>query len=41
MKALWLSWGIGLANFIFTFPTYYFIDKVCLSVQPGFFPPTS
>lgn len=27
MRALWLSWGIGLANFLFTFPTYYFIDK--------------
>jgi MFS family permease len=24
---LWLSWGLGLANFLFTFPTYYFIDK--------------
>jgi hypothetical protein len=28
MDALWLSWGLGLANFVFTFPTYYFIDKV-------------
>jgi len=27
MRALWLSWGIGLANFLFTFPTYYLIDK--------------
>jgi MFS family permease len=27
MRALWLSWGIGLANFLFTFPIYYFIDK--------------
>lgn len=27
MGALWLSWGIGLANFIFTFPAYYMIDK--------------
>lgn len=27
MRALWLSWGIGLANFLFTFPAYYFIDK--------------
>lgn len=27
MDALWLSWGIGLANFIFTAPAYYLIDK--------------
>jgi hypothetical protein len=33
MKALWLSWGIGLANFVFTFPAYYFIDKVCPLLQ--------
>jgi MFS family permease len=26
-RALWLSWGLGLANFVFTFPTYLFIDK--------------
>ena len=27
MGALWLSWGIGLANFLFTFPAYCLIDK--------------
>src|SRR2546429_2341554 len=40
MGALWLSWGIGLANFIFTFPAYYFIDKrgrrfLLLTTYPG------
>jgi len=40
MEALWLSWGIGLANFLFTFPVYYFIDKrgrrfLLLATYPG------
>ncbi|KAF2459022.1 major facilitator superfamily domain-containing protein [Lineolata rhizophorae] len=26
MGALWLSWGIGLANFLFAFPAYWLID---------------
>lgn len=25
--ALWLSWGLGIANFIFTFPAYWLIDR--------------
>jgi MFS family permease len=40
MEALWLSWGIGLANFLFTFPVYYLIDKrgrrfLLLATYPG------
>jgi len=40
MKALWLSFGLGLANFVFTFPVYYFIDKrgrrfLLLATYPG------
>jgi MFS family permease len=40
MEALWLSWGLGLANFLFTFPVYYFIDKrgrrfLLLATYPG------
>lgn len=40
MAALWLSWALGLANFIFTFPVYYFIDKrgrrfLLLATYPG------
>lgn len=41
MAALWLSWGIiGLANFIFTLPAYYLIDKhgrrfLLLTTYPG------
>ena len=40
MEALWLSWGIGLANFLFTFPVYYFIDRrgrrfLLLATYPG------
>jgi len=40
MEALWLSFGIGLANFLFTFPVYYFIDKrgrrfLLLASYPG------
>ena len=40
MEALWLSWGIGLANFLFTFPVYYFIDRrgrrfLLLTTYPG------
>lgn len=27
LTALWLSWGIGLSNFIFAFPAYKFIDS--------------
>ncbi|KAK5735834.1 hypothetical protein LTR17_007846 [Elasticomyces elasticus] len=27
LEPLFLSWGIGLANFLFAFPTYYFIDR--------------
>ena len=27
IEALWLSWGLGLANFLFTFPAYRGIDK--------------
>ncbi|KAK0867179.1 hypothetical protein LTS02_004346 [Friedmanniomyces endolithicus] len=27
LQPLFLSWGIGLANFLFTFPAYYFIDR--------------
>jgi MFS family permease len=27
LQPLWLSWGIGLSNFIFAFPAYYFIDR--------------
>lgn len=27
-EALWLSWGLGLANFLFTFPAYWGIDKL-------------
>lgn len=26
VRALWLSWGVGLVNFVFTFPAYYMID---------------
>lgn len=25
-RASWLSWGVGLANFLFTFPAYFLID---------------
>ena len=40
LEALWLSWGIGLANFLFTFPVYFFIDKhgrrfLLLATYPG------
>jgi MFS family permease len=40
IRGLWLSWGIGLSNFIFTFPVYYLIDKcgrrfMLLSSYPG------
>lgn len=40
MEALWLSWGLGLANFLFTFPVYYLIDKrgrrfLLLATYPG------
>ncbi|KAF2424435.1 MFS general substrate transporter [Tothia fuscella] len=40
IKGLWLSWGIGLANFLFTFPVYYLIDGygrrfLLLSSYPG------
>ncbi|KAF2187274.1 MFS general substrate transporter [Zopfia rhizophila CBS 207.26] len=27
LGSLWLSWGLGAANFIFTLPVYWFIDK--------------
>ncbi|KAK5130898.1 hypothetical protein LTR08_001561 [Meristemomyces frigidus] len=27
MQPLFLSWGLGLANFVFAFPAYYFIDS--------------
>ncbi|KAK5743289.1 hypothetical protein LTR17_002766 [Elasticomyces elasticus] len=27
LEPLFLSWGIGLANFLFAFPAYYFIDR--------------
>ncbi|KAK4560641.1 hypothetical protein LTR86_005219 [Recurvomyces mirabilis] len=27
LQPLWLSWGIGLSNFLFAFPAYYFIDR--------------
>jgi len=27
LKPLFLSWGLGLTNFIFAFPAYYFIDR--------------
>ncbi|KAK3117286.1 hypothetical protein LTR53_001467 [Teratosphaeriaceae sp. CCFEE 6253] len=27
LQPLFLSWGIGAANFIFAFPAYYFIDR--------------
>ncbi|KAK5127076.1 hypothetical protein LTR85_008436 [Meristemomyces frigidus] len=27
LTALWLSWGIGLSNFVFAFPAYKFIDS--------------
>ena len=27
LTPLWLSWGIGLANFVFAFPAYRFIDS--------------
>lgn len=27
LKPLFLSWGIGLSNFLFAFPAYYLIDK--------------
>lgn len=27
LQPLFLSWGIGLANFLFAFPAYYFIDR--------------
>jgi MFS family permease len=27
LNALWISWGIGLVNFLSTFPAYYYIDK--------------
>jgi MFS family permease len=37
---LWLSWGLGLANFLFTFPAYFWIDKygrrfLLLATYPG------
>ncbi|KAF2097983.1 general substrate transporter, partial [Rhizodiscina lignyota] len=40
VRGLWFSWGLGLANFIFTFPIYYFIDKrgrrfLLLASYPG------
>ena len=39
-KPLWLSWGLGLANFLFTFPAYWGIDKygrrkLLLMTYPG------
>src|SRR6202012_2196316 len=38
--ALWLSWGVGLANFAFTFPAYWWIDTrgrrfLLLATYPG------
>ncbi|KAJ9605872.1 hypothetical protein H2200_009721 [Cladophialophora chaetospira] len=38
--ALWLSWGVGLANFVFTFPAYWWIDSrgrrfLLLATYPG------
>jgi MFS family permease len=40
IQALWLSWGLGLANFLFTFPAYWWIDKygrrfLLLATYPG------
>ena len=40
IDALWLSWGLGLANFLFTFPAYWWIDKfgrrfLLLATYPG------
>ncbi|ETN38614.1 uncharacterized protein HMPREF1541_06651 [Cyphellophora europaea CBS 101466] len=40
VRALWLSWGLGLANFLFTFPAYWWIDKygrrfLLLATYPG------
>lgn len=37
---LWLSWGIGIANFVFTLPVYWLIDRqgrraLLLSSYPG------
>ncbi len=39
-NALWLSWGVGLANFVFTFPAYWWIDSrgrrfLLLATYPG------
>jgi len=38
--ALWLSWGFGLANFLFTLPAYWWIDTrgrrfLLLATYPG------
>ena len=38
--ALWLSWGVGLANFLFTIPAYWWIDTrgrrfLLLATYPG------
>ena len=27
ISPLWLTWGVGLANFLFTFPAYWLIDR--------------
>lgn len=27
IRPLWLTWGLGLANFVFTFPAYWLIDR--------------
>lgn len=38
--ALWLSWGVGLSNFLFTIPAYWWIDTrgrrfLLLATYPG------
>ena len=40
INALWLSWGLGLANFLFTIPAYWGIDTLgrrflLLATYPG------
>jgi hypothetical protein len=40
LDALWLSWGLGLANFLFTFPAYWGIERLgrrflLISTYPG------